>query len=75
MELSLVHHRREETGGTERGMGTQGAPAPSPSVSAMVVLTVMRAGQSGDERDTPFFSYPSQGLVGRAESHRFRCKK
>lgn len=45
-------------------MGTQYAPAPSPSVSALVALTVMRAGQSVDERDTLFFSYPSQSLVG-----------
>lgn len=72
MELPPAHHGREETEAQRRGWGPRPPQPPVPLPSALVGLTVTRAGQSGDGRDIPLFSHPSQGLVGRAESHRFR---
>lgn len=58
--------------GTERGMGNQVAPAPSPSA-------LSSGGSDSDEswaewgwEGHPLFSHSSQSLVGRVESHRFR---
>lgn len=42
-----------------------------PQPSALVGLTLMRAGQSGDGRDTPLFSHFIPGLVEKLGSHRF----
>ena len=72
MELPPAHHGREETEAQRGGWGPRLPQPLVPPPSALVGLTLMRAGQSGDGRDTPHFSHPSQGLVERAESHRFR---
>lgn len=70
MELPPTHYGRGETEAQRGGWGPRLPQPPVPPPSALMGLTVMRAGQSGDGRDTPcpHFSHPSQGLVGRAES-------
>lgn len=53
MELPPDHHGREETEAQRGGWGSKQPQPPVPPPSALVGLTVMRAGQSGDGRDTP----------------------
>lgn len=72
MEFPPCPPRKGGDRGTERGMGNQVAPAPSPSA-------LSSGGSDSDEswaewgwEGHPLFSHSSQSLVGRVESHRFR---
>lgn len=75
MELPPTHEGREETEAQRGGWGPRLSQPPVPPLSALVGLTVMRAGQSGDRRDTPLFSHPFQVWLGELSLTGSGCSK
>lgn len=75
MELPPAHHGREKTEAQRGGWGPRVPQPPVPLPSALVGLTVMRAGQSGDERDTPLFLTHPGIWLGELNLTGSRCNK